>query len=156
MANSIYLAQTVEPFIVDWVSRRIGIALHLGRVVVGPRMDGTPVHFAFDGVSEDGRAGLLVSTNLTVKPGGTRKRFMDASILFNAPFQHRLMAFINDDVKDNFMNQCDGLIPLKEIQILVCNSLPAVMQDEIATFQAAAKSEVGDEGKKSKLGGKRK
>jgi hypothetical protein len=112
VADSSYPTKTVEPFVVNWVSRRIGVKLQSKQVAVGPRKDGTPVHFTFDGVSEDGQIGLLVSTSQTVKPGRTRKLHMDASILLHAPFRRRLMAFISEDVRLNFLNKSDGLLPL--------------------------------------------
>jgi hypothetical protein len=146
----------VEPFIVRWVSERIEMGLQPRRFPVGSRTDGTLVHFEFDGVSNDGRTGLLVSTSLTVKPGGTRKLHVDASILLQASFQRRIMAFISDDVRVNFLNKCDGLLPLHEIEMHVCNSLPAAMQGKIAKFQAEAKAEVGDKGKEGKSGGQRR
>src|SRR5882672_4215588 len=98
MADSSYLKHVVEPFVVGWVSRRIGVPLAKRRVAVGPRTDATPVHFEFDGVSENGQVGLLVTTTLTVKPGGTRKLHVDASILLHTAFTRRLMAFISEDV----------------------------------------------------------
>lgn len=58
MANSSYLTKVVEPFVVDWVSKQIGIDLHPRRLLVGRRTDGIPVHFTFDGVSDDGKVGL--------------------------------------------------------------------------------------------------
>ncbi len=115
MADSSYIKYVVEPFIVDWVSRRIGSALAPQEIVVGPRTDGTLVKFSFDGVSEDRQIGLLVSTSHTVKPGGVRKLHVDASILLRASFSRRIMAFINSDVLVNFVNKCDGLLPLCEI-----------------------------------------
>jgi hypothetical protein len=151
-----YPTKTVEPFVVNWVSRRIGVKLQSKQVAVGPRKDGTPVHFTFDGVSEDGQIGLLVSTSQTVKPGRTRKLHMDASILLHAPFRRRLMVFISEDVRLNFLNKSDGLLPLGNIEMLVCDSLPAGMLKEIAKFQAKAKADVGDNGKQWKPGGHRK
>ncbi len=156
MADSTYLKNIVEPFIVQWVSRRIGVALQPRRFPVGPRTDGSLVHFEFDGVSEDGRIGQLVSTSLTVKPGGTRKLHVDASILLRAAFQRRIMAFVSDDVRRNFLNKCDGLLELSKIEMLVCDELPPEMQRGIARFQAEAKSEVGDKGKQGKPGGQRR
>jgi hypothetical protein len=156
MADSTYLTKVVEPFVVDWVSRRIGTTLTPQQIVVGPRMDGTPVQFAFDGVSVDRRIGLLVSTSCTVKPGGLRKLHVDASILLRVPFTRRIMAFINADVLMNFINKCDGLLPLCEIEMLVCDSLPEDMSARIAEFQATARKEVGDKGKVWKPGGKRR
>jgi len=156
MADSTYLKNVVEPFIVQWVSRRIGVALQPGRFPIGPRTDGTMIHFEFDGVSEDGRTGLLVSTSMTVKPGGTHKLHVDASILLRAGFQRRIMAFVSDAVRQNFLNKCDGLLELSKIDMLVCNDLPQEMQAGIARFQSEAKSEVGDKGKQWKSGGQRR
>jgi len=156
MANTQYLTQIVEPFVVQWVSNRLGIPLKPLRLEVSPRTDGSMVHFCFDGVSDDQMTALLVSTSYTVKPGGTRKLHVDASILLNTPLSRRLMAFISKDVATNFMNQCDGLLPLRKIEILVCNSLPSEMQARIAEIQTAARNEVGDKGKIWKPGGRRK
>lgn len=156
MADSSYLTGTIEPFVVDWASKLIGTMLTPQRVVVGTRMDGTPVHFAFDGVSVDRQIGLLVSTSQTIKPGGLRKLHVDASILLRAPFSRRIMAFINGDVLLNFLNKCDALLPLCEIEMLVCDSLPGEMLARIQDFQAKARKEVGDKGKTRKPGGKRR
>jgi len=156
MADSTFLKDQVEPFVVNWVSQLVGVKLQPERVVVGKRADGTQVHFAFDGVSESKKIGLLVSTSLTVKPGGVRKLHTDASVLLNAPFQRRLMAFISTDVQINFLNKCDGLLPLRQIEMFVCDQLPAEMQARIDMFQSEAKSEVGDKGRKWKPGGKRR
>lgn len=156
MADSTYLKNIVEPFIVQWVSRCVGLALQPRRFPVGPRTDGTVVNFEFDGVSEDGQTSLLVSTSMTVKPGGTRKLHVDASILLRAAFQRRIMAFVSDDVRQNFLNKCDGLLELSKIEMLVCDILPPEMQVAIANFQAEARSEVGDKGKQWKPGGQRR
>lgn len=156
MADSSYLNRVVEPFVVQWVSQRIGVPLTKRRVAVGPRTDGTLVRFEFDGVSEDGKVGLLVSTSLTVKPGGTRKLHVDASILLNTAFDRRLMGFINEDVRLNFVNKCDGLLPLGRIETFVCHELLPEMSAAVARFQTEAKAEVGDQGKQWKPGGKRR
>lgn len=156
MADSTYLKHYVEPFVVNWVSQHIGIKLKPRKVIVGPRSDGTTVHFAFDGVSDDEKVGLLVSTSLTVKPGGVRKLHTDASILLNTPFLRRLMAFISTEVQINFLNKCDGLLPLRQIEMFVCDQLPFEMQAAINRFQAEAKAEVGDKGKKWKPRGRRR
>ena len=66
------------------------------------------------------------------------------------------MAFISEDVRVNFLNKSDGLLPLCDIEMLVCDSLPAVMLKQIAKFQAEAKAEVGDKGKQWKPGGQRR
>src|SRR5205807_4443681 len=99
-----------------------------------PRTDATLVHFEFDGVSEDGRTALLVSTSHTVKPGGTRKLHVDAAILLRAGFERRIMAFVSEDVRQNFLNKCDGLLELSKIEMLVCNGLTPEMQAGIARF----------------------
>ena len=156
MADTTYLKKTVEPFIVDWVSRRIGIPLKPTRAAVGKNTDGQWVHFAFDGVSDDQRVGLLVSTSNTVKPGGIRKLHVDASVLLQVPFSRRFMAFVSDDVCRNFLNKCDGLLPLRDIEMLVCNEIPAGMIEEIQKIQSEARKEVGDKGKIWKPGGKRR
>lgn len=150
MANSTYLKDVVEPHVVKWVSQRIGVTLTKKSIVVGPRTDGTPVQFEFDGVSADSKVGLLVSTTLSLKPGVLHKLHADASILLNTAFSRRAMAFINDDVCVNFVNKCDGLLPLGRIEMLVCDKLPPEMLANIARFQAKAKAEVGDQGKQQK------
>ena len=152
-----HLSQNVvEPFIVQWVSRRVGVALKTRPVPVGPRTDGTIVHFKFDGVSEDGRIGLLGSTSHSLKHGATRKLHVNASNILRAGFQRRIMAFVSNPVRENFLNKCDGLIELSKIELLVCNDLPPEMRASIAGFQSAAKSEVGDKGRELKLGGRRR
>ena len=156
MANTTFLRNVVEPHIVAWLSDRLGIPLKHRQVSVGSRIDGSLVHFAFDGVSDDGEVGVLVSTSHTVKPGGTRKLHVDASVLLQAPFTRRFMVFVNHDVKANFVNQCDGLLPLSNIEMHVCEDLPADMLAEIAKIQADSKSEVGDKGRLWKPGGKRR
>ena len=66
------------------------------------------------------------------------------------------MAFINSEVLSNFLNKCDGLLPLGEIEMLMCDSLSGDMLARIAEFQAEARKEVGDKGKVWKPGGKRR
>ncbi|OGV34657.1 MAG: hypothetical protein A2020_00380 [Lentisphaerae bacterium GWF2_45_14] len=156
MADASYLLKVVEPYVVKWVSAKIGVPLSPRRVAVGEKTDGTLARFAFDGVSGDEKIGLLVSTSHTLKPGGTRKLHVDASVILQAPFERRIMAFVNSDAMMNFMNKCDGLLPLKNIEMLLCDSLPIEMMQEIAKFQEISKIEVGDKGKKWKLGGQRR
>jgi hypothetical protein len=156
MADSTYLKNVVEPFVVAWVSQQIGMPLSRRRIVVGPRGDGTPVRFEFDGVSSGGDIGLLVSTTQTVKPGGTRKLHMDASILLSTSFSRRLMAFISEDVRLNFVNKCDGLLPLRHIEMFVVDALPPEMSAMVSRFQSEAKAEVGDRGRQWKPGGQRR
>ena len=131
-------------------------ALQPRRFLVGPRTDGTMVQFVFDGVSEDGQTGLLVSASHTVKPGGMRKLHVDAAILLRAGFQRRIMAFVSEDVRLNFLNKCDGLLELSKIEMLVCDDLTPEIQAGITKFHAAAKLEVGDKGKQWKPGGQRR
>jgi len=156
MANTHYLKQVVEPHVVGWLSRRAGILFHPALLAVGPRADGTEAHFAFDGVSADQRAAVLVSTSLTVKSGGTRKLHVDASILLQTPLDRRVMVFISEDVRRHFANTCDGLLPLSRIEMLVCDDLPDEMRRQIALIQAEAKAEVGDRGRIRKPGGRRR
>ncbi len=156
MADSSFLKQAVEPFVVDWVAHQIGEPLTKGRVRVGHREDGSAVHFEFDGVSHGGDIGLLVSTSLSMKTGSVRKLHVDASILINAPFDRRIMAFVSNDVCLNFRNKCDGLLPLRDIEMLVCEDLPPDLRAGIMEFQRQAKAEVGDRGRGSKVGPKRK
>jgi hypothetical protein len=156
VADSTYLKTIVEPFVVSWVSTRIGLKLLPQRMPVGPRQDGTPVHFVFDGVSPDGKTALLVSAGYTVKAGGTRKLHVDASILLNAPFERRIMAFVSPDVLNNFINKCDGLLPLSRIEMIVCDELPQDMRATVELFHEAARSEVGDKGRKWRVGGQRR
>ena len=146
MADSTHLTRDVEPFVRQWVSQRIGVELVPARLPVGPRADVKVVHFAFDGASEDWSVGLLISSSMTVKPGGTRKLHVDASVLLNAPFERRIIAFVCEDVRQNFENKCDGLLQLSKIETLVCVDLPSEVTAGIAAFQLTAKSEVGDKG----------
>ena len=147
MANTSYLTKTVEPFIVRWVGDTLGVPLSERAIVVGRRKDGAEVRFAFDGVSQDASVGLLVSTSLTLKPGGQRKLYMDASILKRAPFQRRVMAFVDREVCRAFVNRCDGLLDMDGIELLVCDELPDEMKRGIESVQAEAKREVGDKGR---------
>jgi len=157
MADSTYLKTVVEPFVVGWLSEQLGVTLSPQQVAVGPRTDGTPVHFAFDGVSSDRKIGALVSTSLTIKPGAVRKLHVDASILLQTPFERRIMAFIDEDVRSNFLDKCDGLLPLARVEMIVCDCLPKEMLARIAEFQIAAKEEVGDKGRIwRQTGGKRR
>jgi hypothetical protein len=112
------------------LSERIGIPLKTRQVPVGKRANGEWVNFAFDGVSDDGKVGVLVSASYTVKPGGTRKPHVDPSILLEAPFARRFMIFVNHDVMTNFVNRCDGLLQLAKIEMDVCEDLPAEMLQE--------------------------
>lgn len=155
MANSTYLTKTVEPFVVKWVSQQLGVPLVARRLVVGHRSDGSPVHFAFDGVSDDSTTALLVSTSLTLKPGGTRKLHADACVLLRTELKRRVMAFISDATLENFRNKVDGLLPLTDVEMMVCH-LPEEMMQRVLAFQEEARSEVGDKGVVWRVGVPRK
>jgi len=98
----------------------------------------------------------LMSTSFSLKPGVTHKLLGDASTLLNAAFQRRIMAFLCDDVRRNFLNKCDGLLQLSKVEMLVCDELPPEMREQIAKIQIEAKSEVGDKGRIMKLGAQRR
>ena len=66
------------------------------------------------------------------------------------------MAFISEDTRENFLNKCDGLLPLKDVEMVVCDALPSQMITRIENFQAHAKAEVGDKGRTSRPGGRRR
>lgn len=156
MANTTYLKTVVEPHIVRWLSRHIGVQFSPKRLRVGFRADGTPAHFAFDGVSEDGRTAALVSTSFTLKSGGERKLFVDAAVLLRTRLKRRLMAFVSRDVRDNFVNRCDGLLDLRKIEMIIAPGLPKEMRRRIGEIQTEAKGEVGDKGRKLAPRGRRR
>ncbi len=147
MANTEYLKRVVEPYIVHWVSRNICITLKPEPIVVGKNSDGDDVPFTFDGVSADHTVGVLVSTSHTIKTGGYRKLYMDASLLNRAGFRRKIMAFVSRDVWQNFKNRCDGLVDLAGIQPMFCEELTEEMRIQIATIQKDSKRVVGDKGK---------
>lgn len=156
MANSSYLTNIVEPFVVSWMADRLGIPLTKRRLPIAQNTAGNWVHFEFDGVSEDKSIGVLVSTSLTLKPGAVRKLHVDASVLLNAQFYRRIMVFLREDVRINFLNKCDGLLPLSRIETVVCDGISIEMWKKIEDFQQAAREEVGDRGKVWKPGGQRR
>lgn len=156
MANTTYLKDVVEPYLVRWLSRDIGLELMPKRLHVGNRADGSPAHFAFDGVSLDGKVATLISTSFTLKAGGERKLFVDAAILLRTPLQRRIMVFVCPDVKKHFLNRCDGLLELQKIEMVLAPSLPVEMKIRIEEIQIEAKREVGDKGKRKLPGGQRR
>jgi recombinational DNA repair protein RecT len=81
---------------------------------------------------------------------------VDASHLLRAGFQRRIMAFISEDVRVNFINKCDRLLELSKIEMMVCHELPPEFRIGIAKFQAEAQLEVGNKGKIWKPGGPRR
>lgn len=158
MANTSYLRKTVEPFLVGWAAKQIGVGLKPCRVEVGRTMVGTPVRFEFDGVSADGTVGVCVSASTSYKVGQMRKFFMEATLLNRVPqFGRRVMVFVDNHVWEGFKNQCDGLVDLKRIQPLVCNELPLEMRTKIGEIYKASAEEVGDRsGRGTKVPGRRR
>lgn len=146
----------VEPYLIEWLSRCIGMKLIPRRLPVGVRADGSAAHFAFDGVSTDGKTAALISTSFTLKSGGERKLFVDAAVLLRTDLNRRLMVFISPSVREHFVNRCDGLLELKKIEMLLSPNLPNEMTARIEKIQADAKREVGDKGKQLRPGGRRR
>ena len=158
MANTSYLKKTVEPFLLKWAEKQTGVELKPFKVVVGHRMDGSPVQFEFDGVSENGAVGVCVSASSSFKVGQERKLFMDATLLNRVhQFNRRLMVFIESHVWEGFKNRCDGLVDLKSIEPLVCTNLPQEMRDKIVEIYKVSAEEVGDRrGRGTKVPGRRR
>jgi hypothetical protein len=59
-------------------------------------------------------------------------------------------------VRQNCLNKSDCLIELSKIEMLVCSELPPELHAGIVSFQAEAKSEVGDKRRIWKAGGLRR
>lgn len=158
MANTTYLKKIVEPFLLEWAGKKIGVALEPRKVVVGHRMDGSPVQFEFDGVSEDGMVGVCVSASTSYKIGQERKFFMEATLLNRVlRFKRRVMVFVEGHIWEGFKNRCDGLVDLKQIEPLICTSLPKEMRAKIAEIYKASAEEVGDRsGRGTKVPGRRR
>jgi len=158
MANTSYLRKTVEPFLVEWAAKQIGVGLKPCKVEVGRTMGETPVRFEFDGVSADGTVAVCVSASTSYKVGQMRKFFMEATLLNRVPqFGRRIMVFIESHVWEGFKNQCDGLVDLKRIQALICTELPPEMRAKIGEIYRASAQEVGDKsGRGTKVPGTRR
>jgi hypothetical protein len=158
MADTSYLRRVVEPYLVNWVSRRLGTTFTPGREFVGKSSNGERVHYAFDGVSEDGKIGVCVSASTSYKTGQMRKLFMDATLLNRCHrFKRRIMVFVEKHVWEGFKNQCDGLVDLNKIEPLICTNLPQDMRAKIAEIYKASADEVGDRsGRGTKVPGKRR
>lgn len=158
MADTSYLRRVVEPYLVDWVSRRLEIPLKPGKEFVGRNSNGEPVHYAFDGISPSGEIGVCISASTSYKTGQMRKLFMDATLLNRAPrFKRRIMVFVERHVWEGFKNQCDGLVDLKRIEPLICTSLPEEMRAKITEIYKASAKEVGDRsGRGTKIPGRRR
>jgi len=128
------------------------------REFVGNNSKGEPVHYEFDGVSEDGTIGVCVSASTSYKTGQMRKLFIDATLLNRCcRFKRRIMVFIEKHVWEGFKNQCDGLVDLNKIEPLICTDLPQDMRAKIAEIYKASAEEVGDRsGRGTKVPGRRR
>ena len=145
MANTSYLKKVVEPYLLDWASRQIGVPLKPAKVVVGQDSEGRDVRFAFDGVSEDGTIGVCVSASSSYKVGQARKYFMEATLLNRcSQFKRRIMVFTNPICWEGFRNAYDGLVDLKDIEPMICKNLPREMKAEIQRIYEISAKEVGD------------
>ena len=156
MADTTYLTSSVEPHMIRWVSDKIGVPLSKRKLVVGKTRSEREVSFEIDGVSEDGRTAVFASAAGSIKVGQQRKLFMDAAILLRAPFERRIMVFVDARVWTGFENRCDGLLDLHLIEPMVCDAMPDEMRMKIDAVYSSAKNEVGDLGRPHRLPGKRK
>ena len=86
MADTSYLRKTVEPFLLRWTSQQIGVGLKPSRIIMGYAMDGSPVRFEFDGVSDDETIAVCISSSSSYQVGQMRKFFMEATLLNRRPF----------------------------------------------------------------------
>jgi len=145
MADTSYLKKVVEPHLLRWAAQKIGVSLKPTKVVVGRDIEGHPVQFAFDGVSDDGSVGVCISASSSYKVGQKRKFFMDATLLNRcSQFRRRIMVFTNRICWDGFKNECDGLVDLKQIEPMICEVLPDPMRTKIEEIYANSAQEVGD------------
>jgi hypothetical protein len=158
MADTSYLRRAVEPYLLKWTGDRLGTQLEPRREYVGENSDGGPVHFAFDGVSQDGSVGVCISASTSYKTGQMRKLFLDATLLNRCPrFKRRVMVFVEKHVWEGFKNQCDSMVDLCRIEPLLCTDLPPDMRARIEQIYNASAREVGDRsGRGTKTPGKRK
>ena len=147
MANTSYLKGEVEEFLRNWTSKRIGVSLERRKVCVGKSNDGRDVHFEFDGVSDDGKIGLCISSSTSNKIGQMRKYFIDATALNCAGFERRIMVFCEQRMWETFRKHYDGLLNLSRIEPMICKDIPPDMQKKIDIVVAEAKGEVGDKGR---------
>jgi hypothetical protein len=145
MADTSYLKQVVEPFLLHWTSKHIGVALVKRTVPVGKADDGRIVPYEFDGVSPDGTVGVCISASSSYKTGQMRKFFMEATLLNRVPeFRRRIMVFTDDRMRLAFCNQCDGLADLTHIEFLSCTEMPSEMKERALKVCRKAADEVGD------------
>ena len=158
MADTTYLRRSVEPYLINWAGKRLGTTLKPVKEFVGKNSNGEPVHYEFDGVSEDGTIGVCVSASTSYKTGQMRKLFMDATLLNRCRrFRRRIMVFVEEHVWKGFKNQCDGLVDLDKIEPLICADLPQEMRQKIAEIYKASAEEVGDRsGRGTKVPGRRR
>lgn len=145
MADTSYLKNIVQPYLLEWTAKKVGTPLEPARVVIGKRGDGGPVRFEFDGVSDDGSVGVLVSASSSYKTGQMRKYFMEATLLCRCPqFRRRIMVFTSQACWDGFRNQCDGLVDLHKVEPMICDELPQEMRTRINEIYCESAREVGD------------
>jgi hypothetical protein len=158
MADTSYLRRVVEPYLLYWAGDRLKTQLEPRREYIGKNSGGGLVHFAFDGVSQDGSVGVCISASRSYKTGQMRKLFLDATLLNRCPrFKRRVMVFVEKHVWEGFKNQCDGMVDLRRIEPLVCTDLPPGMRARIEQIYSASAKEVGDRsGRGTKTPGKRK
>ena len=158
MANTTYLKNVVEPYLVNWVSKTIGVQLTKKKLTVGRACDGRDVQFEFDGVSCDDSVAACVSASTSYKVGQMRKFFMEATLLNRAPqLKRRIMVFLSGSMWESFKNQCDGLVDLSRIERMICPSLPSDLDDHVKAIYRASAAEVGDKsGPGTKVPGRRR
>lgn len=147
MANTTYLKKTVEAYLRDWAAAELGAPLVKRKVEVGRKLDGNPAYFEFDGVSQDGRIGVVISASLSYKSGQKLKYFMEATLLNRVPdFDRRVMLFITEDCWLGFKKDCDGRVDLNRIEPLICtsNNMPPEMRSGIEAIYTESAKEVGD------------
>jgi len=144
MANTSYLRKDVEPYLLRWTARQIGVHLAEKKIIVGRNSEGRPIPYKFDGVSDDGTVGVCISASMAYKTGQMRKFFLEATLVNRVrKFKRRIMVFIEEDIWEGFLNQCDGLVDLKNIQPLICTRLPAKMRRQIKRIYHEAAREAG-------------
>ena len=74
----------------------------------------------------------------------------------NSQIIRRVMAFVSANIRQNFINRCDGLVDMGGIEMLVCDVVPPEMLAQIAVVQSHSKIEVGDKSKVWKVGNPRR
>ncbi len=144
MADTSYLKNVVEPHLIKWVSKSIGVELRKKRLTVGRACDGRDVQFEFDGVSGGDSIAACVSASMSYKVGQMRKFFMEATLLNRASqLKRRIMVFLSGSIREAFKNQCDGLVDLSRIEAMICQSLPSGMANRVKEIYGVSAAEVG-------------